>query len=44
LVAVKLYKMIVKGDFKWIDNTKSKVVFVPNKNGKFLIQTNESKK
>lgn len=37
--------MIVRGDIVWNDGiVNGEVVFVPNKNGKFLMQTNEIKK
>lgn len=37
--------MIIRGDFKWEnDMVGSKVIFVPNDNGRFLIGTNENKK
>jgi len=37
--------MIIRGSFKWEnDIVNSKVIFVPNDNGKFLIETNENKK
>lgn len=37
--------MIVRGDYRWKDNIPDgEVVFVPSKNDKFLIQTNDNKK
>ena len=35
---------LIKGDFKWKDSDKKEVVFVPNKNGRFLLNHNPSKK